>query len=44
MKASERRRQTERIRANFKVYIELAVAAPEDLSRIALHRLLGQLM
>lgn len=32
----EQNRLIERIRANFKVYIELAVAAPEDLSRIAL--------
>lgn len=36
MKEKERNRQTQRIRVNFKVYIELAVAAPEDLSRIAL--------
>lgn len=36
MKEKERNRQTQRIRVNFKVYIELAVAAPEDMSRIAL--------
>lgn len=33
---SVERADRERIRTNFKVYIELAVAAPEDLNRIVL--------
>lgn len=36
VKEREQNSQTERKRMNFKVYIELAVAAPEDLNRIAL--------
>lgn len=36
----ERNSQTARKRTNFKVCIELAVAAPEDLNRIALASLL----
>lgn len=32
----EQNRLIERINANFKVYIEVATAVPEDLSRIAL--------
>lgn len=32
----EQNRLIERINANFKVYIEVAAAVPEDLSRIAL--------